>query len=93
MKLELMTPLEFQYDENDNPCYLGRVVFENNDTIDAISDIDCIVEGKMVDDEFKFKVLDIRCYDNLRSEGKTRVTFTEREKIVIEKQIYELIKF
>ena len=26
MKLELMTPLKFQYDENYNPCYLGRSV-------------------------------------------------------------------
>lgn len=89
MKLELMTPLKFQYDENDNPCYLGRVVFENNDTIDAISDVDCIVEGKMVDYQFKFKVLDIRCFD----ENNDQVRFSEREKIVIEKQIYELIKF
>lgn len=95
MKLELMTPLKMMYGEHNEPYYYGLIELQNQHVYDKISDIDCILEVN-VDrngEPEPIKIHDIRCYDKLLDEDKSRVMFSEREKIIIEKQIYELIKF
>jgi hypothetical protein len=95
MKLYLSpnSDLTLKYDDHNDPYFLDRVKFENSELDDQISDVDCIVETYINHNgEIAFKVLDIRCFNNL-VDDKLQVKCTDRERFQIEIQIYNLISF
>jgi hypothetical protein len=81
------TYLQLRDDNYGEPHYCDRVLFENEDVFDTITDVDCIIEAEYVDDDLKITLHSLQCY-NIDNE-----LVVPDDEVKIKALIYDSISF
>ena len=81
------TYLQLRDGNYGEPHYCDRVLFENEDVFDTITDVDCIIEAEYVDDDLKITLHSLRCY-NIDNEP-----VVPDDEVKIKSLIYNSISF
>lgn len=81
------TYLQLRDDNYGEPHYCDRVLFENEDVFDIITDVDCIIEAEYVDGDIEITIHSLRCY-NIDNEQ-----VISDDEIKIKALIYDSISF
>jgi hypothetical protein len=92
MKLYTTDQIKLSTDENNNPYFIKRVKFENEDKEDLITDVECVIEIALdKTDELTPSIYGLKCFDMIHGDEKNDVKASERELFQIKTQIFKII--